>query len=147
MQSKPDLLLCRGDIRALVVTCVFGTIVGLTIPAHAQLAASNVEEQVTVEASPYIVQRSPISGAPPTPKREERISVSRPVSLADLNPSSPADVAELERRITEAAKDVCRKATRHYPPYYIHPNDERKCVRTAIEEGMMRARQSILGMG
>src|ERR1051326_5270178 len=134
MQSKPDLLWRSGYIKALVMTCVCGTIAGLAIPAHAQPTAPNGQEQVTVEASPYIVQRSPISGAPPTPKREERISISRSVSYADLDPSNPADVAELERRIKETAKDVCRRATRHYPPYYIHPKDERKCVRTATEE-------------
>jgi UrcA family protein len=145
MQSKLHLLSRSGHLKALVLTCVCGTIAGLAIPAHAQ--SPNGQEQVTIEASPYIVQRSPISGAPPTPKREEHLSVSRPVSYADLNPSNPADAAELERRIKETAKDVCRKATREYPPYYIHPKDERKCVKTATDEAMMRARQSIPGMG
>jgi len=146
MHSKPHLLSRSSHIKALVLTCVSGTMAGFAIPAHAQWPDG--PEQVIVEApSPYIVQREPISGAPPTPKREERLSVSRPVGYADLNPSNTADAAELERRIKETAKDVCRKATRQYPPYYIHPRDERKCVKTATDDAMMRARQSIPGMG
>lgn len=146
MQSKSHLLSHSGHIRALALTFACGTIAGLAAPVHAQTDTG--PERVTVEASsPDIVQRAPIFGAPPTPKREERLSVSRSVSYAGLNPLNPADAAELERRIRETAKDVCRKATLQYPPYYIHPKDERKCVKTATDDAMMRARQSFPGMG
>ena len=136
MQSKPHSLWRSRHMKAFVLTCICGTAAGLGIPAHAQWP--NGQEQVTIEASPYMVQHSPLPGAPPALQREERLSVSRRVSYADLNLSNPSDAAELERRIKETAKDICRHATRQYPPDYIHPRDERKCVKMATDDAMMR---------
>jgi UrcA family protein len=66
---------------------------------------------VIVQAErPEITIKMPVHGSP-----VKVISLAQHVSYGDLNLTTPAGAAELERRVTEAAAAVCRKLDKVYP--------------------------------
>ena len=96
----------NGYIKVCALTFLCGPIAGATIPAHAQATGPKEPEQITIEAPPYTIHRTP------GPHRQyrllvpERVTVSRSVSYADLTLSKPADAAEFRWRIEETARQV-----------------------------------------
>ena len=121
-------------------------ILGITsVPSLAQpnsAPASSVNERITVYPPQYSVTRAPVPDAAKYGFAiAEVMSVSLPVSYSDLNLSNPADVKELENRITQTAMNVCREVNRRFPGYLYpsvsqFPVRRHDCVQTAVADGM-----------
>ena len=147
MPCKSRLPARNGYIKVFALTFLCGPIAGAAIPAHAQATGPKESEQITIEASPYTIHRSP------APHRQyrllvpERVSVSRSVSYADLTLSKPADAAEFRRRIEETARQVCEELDRRVPRSAFDIVLDRDCVRTTTEQAMVSARRVMAGLG
>ena len=77
-------------------------------------------------------------------------SMSQLLSYSDLDLTKPADLKELERRVTQTATDVCRELNKRFPADLYHsvtqfsPGRRYDCVQEAVKDGMnqvMRNRQ------
>jgi len=68
------------------------------------------------------------------------VSVSSPVSLAGLDLGSNAGVAELSKRITEAARAACKELGLQYPQ---PTTDDDECVQTAVTKAMAKVHASV----
>ena len=102
-------------------------------------ATSEVAEEVNVVA-PGIVQRKIVGrtviGAP-----IGIISLSRPVSYADLDLTRQSDDNELAQRIAATAKAACKQLDDMYPESSLYqpiPSDQH-CVQTATTDAMDEA--------
>ncbi len=83
----------------------------LGVAFGAGVAMAQPAADVVVQADrPEIMVKTPVRGSV-----VKEISLAQHVSYADLNLTTPAGVAELEKRITEAAEVVCKKIGRIYP--------------------------------
>jgi len=94
-----------------------------------------MNEEITVVA-PEVVQRKIVGrtmiGAP-----IEVISLSRPVSYADLDLTKQSDADELEKRIGDTAKAACKELNIMYPDAMFQPIPaNQNCTRTATSEAM-----------
>jgi UrcA family protein len=129
-----------------LVLASVGALVGVglltaNVPAVAQQA-----EQITVvaprEVHHEIVGRT-YSGLP-----VELVSLTRQVSYAGLDLKKQADVAELEKRIHETAKEACKQLDTLYPdlgnPRVPAHQD---CVKTAVDAAMVQAKAAIAAAG
>jgi UrcA family protein len=126
-------------------SAALGALVGvfaITSQGFAQQASATPEatEEIRImapgEAERKIVGRTSI-GAP-----IEVISLSRPVSYADLDLRRQADAAELEKRISDAAKATCKQLDATYPEsslYQSIPADQ-DCFKTATSKAMAMAK-------
>ena len=63
------------------------------------------------------------------------VSLARRVSYADLNMNTPTASAELERRISDAAVDVCKRLDERFPD--AKPNG-RACIETAVKDALRK---------
>jgi UrcA family protein len=63
------------------------------------------------------------------------VSLARRVSYADLNLRTPTASAELERRISDAAVDVCKRLDERFPD--AKPNG-RACIETAVKDALRK---------
>lgn len=114
-------------------------------PALAQQvpATSEATEEVKVVA-PEAVQQTIVGrttiGAP-----IEVISLSRPVSYADLDLTKQSDVKELAERIEETAKASCKQLDNMYPDssLYVPIPSDQYCVKTATSQAIDEANQVI----
>lgn len=112
--------------------------------AKAVSSKSGAHEVVTV-TGPYTVSEK--VGSPwltddglPT----EVISVSRPVSYADLDLSRTADVMRFRHRIRVAAKDVCAELDRRFPPEAFMPTpNNHDCVGVTTRRALLAANRAI----
>jgi len=60
-------------------------------------------------------------------------SVSRHVKYGDLDLSKPANVSEFQKRVTQAAKQVCKELDDHYPTL---PKRAEKCTKETLDSAM-----------
>jgi UrcA family protein len=116
---------------------VIGIFALVNHPAFAQQATetSGVNEEITIVA-PRVVQRKVVGrttiGAP-----IEVISLSRPVSYADLDLSTQEGRAELRKRIENTAKAACKELDVMYPDSMFQPIPaEQNCVKNASSQAM-----------
>jgi len=63
------------------------------------------------------------------------VSLARRVSYGDLNMNTPTASAELERRISDAAVDVCKRLDERFPD--AKPNG-RACIETAVKDALRK---------
>ena len=97
-----------------------------------------MSEDVIIRA-PDVVRR-PLPRTPgvaPGLLNPEIVSLTRAVSYADLDLSKAADVAELETRVKNTAKDVCQELNRRYPRnggQYVYGSAD--CVKKATDDGL-----------
>jgi UrcA family protein len=63
------------------------------------------------------------------------VSLARRVSYADLNMNTPTASAELERRISDAAAEVCKRLDERFPD--AKPNG-RACIETAVKDALRK---------
>jgi UrcA family protein len=92
-------------------------------------------ETVTVTGSRGLTQKEvgkTSSGLP-----IEEISLSYTVKIADLDPNSPAGRAEIEKRVTAAAKTACAEIDRLALGNPTSPSDA-ACVKRAVDAAMAK---------
>ncbi|HEY1877528.1 MAG TPA: UrcA family protein [Rhizomicrobium sp.] len=63
-------------------------------------------------------------------------SISRPVNIADLDPSKDADSSQLRDRVAETARDLCAELDGRFPQLRGDRDADRECVRTATRNAM-----------
>ena len=63
------------------------------------------------------------------------VSLARRVSYGDLNMNTPTASAELERRISDAAADVCKRLDERFPD--ATPNG-RACIETTVKDALRK---------
>jgi len=105
--------------------------VGLVIAAAAVIAQPT--EVVTVEAVRAITTPAPSSVA-----TTREVSLQGWVRYADLDLATSAGASELEKRIEETARSLCKELDDTYP--LIEGGD---CVRNAVNMAMADARKAI----
>ena len=99
-------------------------------------ASPQAGEEITVQAPHYIVKREPIPGHK-TLINAEVVSISHPVSYADLDLSKPTDAAMLKKRVSDAADDVCRELNMRYPKTVFRVvYGKEDCVKSAVNDAM-----------
>ena len=92
-------------------------------------------ETVTVTGSRGLTQKDvgkTSSGLP-----IEEVSLSYTVKIADLDPNSAAGLAEIEKRVTAAAKAACAEIDRLALGNPASPNDA-ACVQRAVDAAMAK---------
>ena len=100
-------------------------------------------EEIIIRA-PEVVRRAlPRTGpgTPPGLTNPEIISLTHAVSYSDLDLSKASDLAELETRVRNTARDVCQELSRRYPRtggQYVYANLD--CVKKATDDGMVTVR-------
>lgn len=67
----------------------------------------------------------------------QEISLSHTVKIADLDPNSAAGLAEIERRVTAAAKAACDEIDRMALGNPTSPSDA-ACVKRAVDAAMAK---------
>jgi UrcA family protein len=102
---------------------------GLALGTNAALADTTADVVVQADVSAITVTRV-AQGSP-----VHIVSLARRVSYGDLNLSTPTASAELERRISEAAVDVCKKLDERFPDAI--PNG-RACIETAVKDALRK---------
>lgn len=115
-----------------VAAIAYATAVG---PASAQ-QQTRVLEQVTVVA-PRLVRHTERT---PTGAANELVSLTRRVSIGDLDLTKYADVMELEKRINETAEEACDYLAEMFP---LASPDTPDCVRRAVDGAMAQAHEAI----
>ncbi len=115
LSSRGLWLVCGGFGLAL------GTTTALADKADDVVVQGNSSE-ITVTR---VAQGSPV----------HIVSLARRVSYGDLNMNTPTASAELERRISDAAVDVCKRLDERFPD--AKPNG-RACIETAVKDALRK---------
>jgi UrcA family protein len=105
--------------------------------------STRTDETIVVQGPHATILREHLGRAPDSLLRQERVSYSIPVSIADIDFASPADRSMLEDRIYNAAWHACRELDRHFPPSLYVPttsDTRRQCADRAADNGMAQAR-------
>lgn len=99
-------------------------------------AVAQPMEVVTVEAASItVIGRSSATGAP-----IKEIRIRSQVSYADLDLTTDAGAAELEKRIRDTAKSTCHEIKVDFP---AEGSTEERCVKEAIDGAMEHANKAI----
>jgi len=145
----PDYSLQSVQLRfplrptCLMIGAVGAFLCGFVSSSQAASPAAPLSAQTTEEViirAPDVVRRPlPRSGpgSPPGLTNPEIISLTRAVSYSDLNLSIASDVAELETRVRNTAREVCLELARRYPrngAQYVFADTD--CVKKATDDGM-----------
>jgi UrcA family protein len=96
--------------------------------------------QITVEAAHQVKKKQ--VGMSNTGIPIEEVSLSRHVGFRDLDLTSPAGKAELDKRINAVAKEACNQIEKLYP-LEQWDTDTRTCIEGAVK-GAMSQEQTIL---
>jgi UrcA family protein len=105
---------------------------GFALSTHAALAdpaARAADLLVQADGSEITVTRV-AQGSP-----VHVVSLARRVSYVDLNMNTPTASAELERRISDAAVDICKRLDERFPD--ATPNG-RACIETAVKDALRK---------
>jgi UrcA family protein len=102
---------------------------GLALGTDTALADNSADLVVQSDGSVITVIRE----APGSPVH--LVSLGRRVSYGDLNFNTPAASAELERRISDAAVDVCKRLDERFPD--AKPNG-RACIASAVKDALRK---------
>jgi UrcA family protein len=118
LSSRGLWLVCGGLGLAL------GTHIAVADPAAraADLLVQADGSEITVTR---VAQGSPV----------HLVSLARRISYGDLNMSTPTASAELERRISDAAVDICKRLDERFPD--ARPNG-RACIETAVKDALRK---------
>lgn len=104
-------------------------VVGLALGANTALADKATDLVVQSDSSVITVTRV-AQGSP-----VHIVSLARRVSYADLNFNTPSASAELERRISDAAVEVCKRLDERFPE--ARPNG-RACIETTVKDALRK---------
>jgi UrcA family protein len=102
---------------------------GLALGTNTALADKATDLLVQADGSEITVTRV-AHGSP-----VHVVSLARRVSYGDLNMDTPTASAELERRISNAAVEVCRRLDERFPD--ATPNG-RACIETAVKDALRK---------
>jgi UrcA family protein len=102
---------------------------GLALSTNTALADKAADLLVQADGSEITVTRV-AQGSP-----VHLVSLARRVSYADLNLNTPTASAELERRISGAAVEVCKRLDERFPD--ATPNG-RACIETAVKDALRK---------
>jgi UrcA family protein len=102
---------------------------GLALGINPALADKATDVVVQADGSEITVTRV----APGSPVHI--VSLARRVSYDDLNLNTPTASAELERRISDAAVDICKRLDERFPE--ATPNG-RACIETAVKGALRK---------
>jgi UrcA family protein len=102
---------------------------GLALGTNTALADKAADLVVQADGSEITVTRV-AQGSP-----VHIVSLARRVSYDDLKLNTPTASAELERRISDAAVDVCRRLDERFPD--AKPNG-RACIETAVKDALRK---------
>jgi UrcA family protein len=105
---------------------------GLALSTHTALADKAADLVVQADGSEITVTRV-AHGSP-----VHVVSLARRVSYGDLNMNTPTASAELERRIGDAAIDVCKRLDERFPD--ATPNG-RACIETAVKDALRKVHE------
>jgi UrcA family protein len=73
----------------------------------------------------------------------DRVQVDLPVSYANLDLTTPSGAAELKRRVTEAANEVCKQVD-EADPLDLSDIDDFSCVRAATDGALKQVKAVIV---
>jgi UrcA family protein len=102
---------------------------GLALGTNIALADNTADVIVQANGSEITVTRV-AQGSP-----VHVVSLARRVSYGDLNLNTPTASAELERRISDAAVDVCKRLDERFPD--ATPNG-RACIETTVKDALRK---------
>jgi UrcA family protein len=115
-------------------------------PAPA-IADSDAGSQVSSVSVPSVT-RQPTDESGPDRGPIEILSLSLAVSYKDLDLTTQPGVAELERRVRQAAEAACGQIDAQYPQQlYVPTPGGQLCVKTAVEGAMPQIRRIIAAGG
>ncbi len=106
---------------------------GLALSAGAALADNTADVVVQADNSPITVTRA----APGSPVH--LVSLARHVSYRDIDFNSPTADAQLQKRISAAATDVCRKLGESFPD---STPSGRACTEIAVKDALRKVHAS-----
>ncbi len=118
----------KKQFVALPVTSCLVIAAGFTLGGGAALGQQKDTsiEEITIQA-PRLVQHKAVRGIGPT--NTELVSLTRRVTYGDLDLALHSDVMELEKRISDTAKEACEQLAKMYP--FSAPNTP-DCVKEAM---------------
>jgi UrcA family protein len=102
----------------------------------AEPATHEANEEIIIHAPEMVVKRMPTDPRPLRLQNAEVITGEKAVTFVDLDLSKPGDVMELQRRISDTARDICQELNRRYPRTRFQVVVDRDCVKTATDEAM-----------
>lgn len=106
---------------------------GLALGMNTALADKPADVVVRADSSAISVRQ--VARASPV----HIVSAARRVSYGDLNFNTPTASAELEKRISEAAVDVCRRLDQRYPD---STPSGRACAQIAVKDALRKVQAS-----
>jgi len=121
-------------MKILSMRVVAGLVVSAVIGSVATLAQA---DEVTVTGSRFV--EIPL-GINYTGMSVKDVSLSKSVSVTDLDLTSTAGLAELDRRILAAARASCREIQSLYP---ISKPATAACTKAAADKSMSRVRKML----
>ncbi len=92
-------------------------------------ALADSPKTITINAG--VLTRTVVDYAASTRAPIENVTITRRVSYADLDLSTQAGAAALERRVKEAASAGCKQLDNLYP---LEDKEARECTRMAVAE-------------
>jgi UrcA family protein len=121
--------------------------VGLPLTLALAVASGVVFAQEKDQTSEITIQGKQVQvtktvGRPYSGEPIDRYTFTTPVSYANLDLSTPAGVAELNKRVREAAKEGCDELQQAAAPMDLLA-DDKTCVQEATAAAMARARAAI----
>jgi len=136
-------------LSAFVVSVAIGS--GLAAAQQPQQSIDEVvviAKPVTIRTAPPVTMGTPVNtgtvgrstiGAP-----IELIELRGRVSYADLDLTKQADLAELDKRLNDAAKEACKDLARLYP---VGHRDTRSCIGEALDSAKEQKQVVIAAAG
>lgn len=112
--------------------------------ATASIGATPDLQEIVVTAKGVIVETPTGKSASGVPIVD--MSVSYGVSYAGLDLSSAAGVAEIEKRVNDAAKDACHEIGAKRPAQQF-TTTELQCTKASVEKAMVRVHELIAEAG
>jgi UrcA family protein len=114
--------------------------IGLAIAGSNVFAqSSNTLSPITVQASHSVTQKT--VGMSYTGIPIEQVQLSRHVGYSDLDLSTPAGQAALEKRIKTVAQEACKQLKTLYP-LEQWDTDNSTCVADAVQQAMQQAKSA-----
>jgi UrcA family protein len=128
----------EGNQEATMKKTLLGFAIALSMVAIGATSAKAQEvEGVTVTGSRIVKERV---GRTPASVPINAISLAYKVSYSDLDLTSSAGKAALEKRVSDAALAACKEISR------LHPEakpDDAACAKAAVDEAMVKVREVI----
>jgi UrcA family protein len=103
------------------------------------VSARSASEEMTVYESPYTIRQELITRGWGRNMPETWVSVSKDVKYGDIDLSKGSDVAMMEDRIRDAARENCRELDRLFSPKIFAPvglGSDSTCVRDATRQAL-----------